>query len=81
MRHVTKYCNVIGPHCTVQWDTAFIHSSPDPFLFYAEVGLAYASSWEFVHCLQVLTKTHDGTLTFTTLTLPGIVSDYVIFVN
>ena len=29
MYHVTKYCNVIVPHCTVQQDTACIPSSPD----------------------------------------------------
>ena len=32
MHHVTKYCNVIGPHCTGRWDTACIRSSPDPSL-------------------------------------------------
>ena len=33
-RHVTEYCNVIGPHCTVQRDTVCICSSPDPSPFY-----------------------------------------------
>ena len=32
MCHVTKYCNVIGLHCTVQWDTAYIHTLPVHFL-------------------------------------------------
>ena len=42
VHHVTKYCNVIGPHCTVWQDMACIRSSPDPFLlFLAEVGLAH----------------------------------------
>ena len=36
--HVTKYCNVVGPYCTVQWNMACIRSSPN--LFTAEVGLA-----------------------------------------
>ena len=31
MCHVTKYCNTIGPHCTVWRDKACIHSSPDHF--------------------------------------------------
>ena len=39
MCHMTKYCNVIGLHCTVRQDMACIHSSPDPSLL-AEVGLA-----------------------------------------
>ena len=39
MHHVTKYCNVIVPHCTVRRDIACIRISPDPSLF-AEVGLA-----------------------------------------
>ena len=29
MCHVTKYCNVIGPHCTMWRDTVSVHSSPD----------------------------------------------------
>ena len=37
MCHVTKYLNIIGPHCTVWWDMACTHR---PFPFYAEVGLA-----------------------------------------
>ena len=42
VHHVTKYCNVIGPHCTVWQDMACIRSSPDPFLlFLAKVGLAH----------------------------------------
>ena len=32
MCHVTKYCNMIGPHCTVRRDKACIRSSPDPSL-------------------------------------------------
>ena len=40
MRHVTKYCNVIVPHCTVWQDTACIRSSPDPLPSLAEVGRA-----------------------------------------
>ena len=32
MCHVTKYCNTIGPHCTVRRDKACIRSSPDPSL-------------------------------------------------
>ena len=40
IRHVTKYCSVIGPHCTVRRDTACICSSPDPSLFCgSELGL------------------------------------------
>ena len=39
MCHVTKYCNVIGPHYTVWWDTVCSRSLADPSLF-AEVGLA-----------------------------------------
>ena len=39
MHHVTKYCNMIGVHCTVCQDKACIHSSQTlPSL--AEVGLA-----------------------------------------
>ena len=34
MRHVTKYCNVMVPHCTVRRDTACIRSSPDPSLLF-----------------------------------------------
>ena len=36
MCHVTKYCNVIGPHCTVWQDMARIHAQfirPFPFLW------------------------------------------------
>ena len=33
MCHVTKYCNMIGPHCTLRRDKACIRSSPDPSLF------------------------------------------------
>ena len=41
MRHVTKYCNVIVPHCTVRRDTACIRSSPYPSLLLRKwVGLA-----------------------------------------
>ena len=29
MCHVTKYCNVIGPHCTLRQNTTCIHSPPD----------------------------------------------------
>ena len=29
---VTKYCNVVGLHCTVRRDTACKHCSPDPSL-------------------------------------------------
>ena len=32
MYHVTKYCNVIGAHCTVRRDKACICSSPHPSL-------------------------------------------------
>ena len=32
MYHVTKYCNVIGLHCTVRRDMACIHSLPDASL-------------------------------------------------
>ena len=39
MCHVTRHCNVIGPHCMVRWDVTFICGSPDSFLF-VEVGLA-----------------------------------------
>ena len=39
MRHVTNYCNVIVPYCTVWQDMVGIRSSPDPS-FFAEVGLA-----------------------------------------
>ena len=31
MCHVTIYCKVIGPHCTVQRDKAPILDSPDPY--------------------------------------------------
>ena len=40
MRHVTKYCNLTVPHCTVRRDTACIRSSPDPLPSLAEVGRA-----------------------------------------
>ena len=71
MPRVTKYCNEIGPLCTVQWDTYDLYTQfSRPFPFYVEVGLSYESSWELVHCLQISTKTHDGTLTFTILRLP-----------
>ena len=36
MYYVTKYCNMIGQHCTVQWDSASVHQTL-PSL--AEVGL------------------------------------------
>ena len=36
MYYVTKYCNMIGQHCTVPWDTASVHQTL-PSL--AEVGL------------------------------------------
>ena len=40
MCHMTKYCNMIGPHCTVRRDTACIYSSPDPSLLLQKwVGL------------------------------------------
>ena len=32
MYHVTKYCNMIGPHCTVWQNKACMCSSPDPSL-------------------------------------------------
>ena len=35
--NVTRYCNMIGPHCIVWWDMACLCGLPDPF---AEVGLA-----------------------------------------
>ena len=40
IRHVTKYCNLIVPHCTVRRDTACIRCSPDPLPSLAEVGRA-----------------------------------------
>ena len=36
MCHMTKYCNVIGPHYKVWRDTACVHGSP----YLAEVGVA-----------------------------------------
>ena len=42
MCHVTRHCNVIGPHRTVQWDMASIHryTVQHTLLFLAEVALA-----------------------------------------
>ena len=34
MYHVTRYWSVIGPHCMVWQDTVYIHSLPDPSLFF-----------------------------------------------
>ena len=43
MCHVTKYCNVIGPHYNVWWDTSCAHSSLDPSLsFRSGCGLGVA---------------------------------------
>ena len=38
VHHVTEYCNVIGLHCTVWWDTACTKCPTPPFLF-GRVGL------------------------------------------
>ena len=65
MRHVTKYCSVIVPHCTVRWDTACIRSSPDPFPSLAEVGRACETTSIHVHTAQVVLNasvTHLATL-------------------
>ena len=57
MCHVTKYCNVILPHCTVRRDTACIHSSPDSSLllrkwvWLARLVLAFL-------CYDLLTSNH-----------------------
>ena len=47
MYHVTKYCNVIGAHCTVRRDKACIRSSPDPSLSCGS-GLASETSFYLV---------------------------------
>ena len=39
MWHVTKYCNVVIPHCTVQWNTTCIQTLP-----FLEVGQACEAS-------------------------------------
>ena len=50
MHHVTKYCNVIGPYCTVQWNTACILTQlTRPFPLFVEVGLACETSWKFIY--------------------------------
>ena len=38
MHHVTKYCNVIGPDCTLHRDTA-VYAVHQTIPFLAEVGL------------------------------------------
>ena len=43
-----KYCNTIGPHCTVRWDMACVHSSPDPSL---SCGSG-SGLWDYVPNLQ-----------------------------
>ena len=62
MHHVTKYCNMIGPHCTVWQDMACIHSSPDPSHLFVEVGLACETSWDLSlrMNLQVISATGNS---------------------
>ena len=51
--HVTRYCNVIGPHYAVWQETTCIHTSPDPSLSCrSECGLRDQ------HATQVPTRTY-----------------------
>ena len=40
MCHVEKYCNMIGSHCTVWWDTACMYVVHQTLPFFVEGGLA-----------------------------------------
>ena len=72
MCHVTRYCNMIGPHCTVQWYTACIHSSPDPsFFVFAEVGLVCETRLYVPHTnIDIMRKEMGAFLTLLTVSRP-----------
>ena len=64
MRHVTEYCNVIGLHCTVRWDTACIYAVHQTFV---EVGAGHAAIQHPAHMHisappLLATSAHSGIL-------------------
>ena len=61
---VTRYCNVIGPHCMVWWDMATIHCPP----FFAEVDLACETSFSPTCSRDLfLFRVHSEVLSFASL--------------